>query len=67
MRGTRLLLGLFVDDVALALAVLLIVAAAALLIAIGINPLGAGAVLLCGSLTALIVASLAAARGGATE
>ncbi len=64
MKGTRLVLGLFFDDAPLALAVLGIVATAALLIRIGIHPLGAGAVLLCGNLTALVAASLAAARGG---
>jgi hypothetical protein len=64
MRWARLVLGLFCDDAALALALLGIVASAALLIRIGVHPLGAGAILLCGSLAALIAASLAAARGG---
>jgi hypothetical protein len=50
-------LGLFCDDAALALAVFGIVVAAAILIGIGVHPLGAGAVLLRGSLTSLRQAS----------
>jgi hypothetical protein len=64
MSGMRWVLGLFFDDAALALAVLGVVAATALLIRIGVHPLGAGAVLLCGSLAALIAISLVAARRG---
>jgi Flp pilus assembly protein TadB len=60
LRG---LYGLFVDDELLAIGVLCVVALAALLIKIvGMEPLAAGAGLLCGNLLVLIIGAMRTAR-----
>ena len=58
----RELLGMFVDDEFLAIAVLAVVAAAALLILSGMPPLIAGGVLLAGCIAVLVASVIRTSR-----